>query len=305
MDTTMLPVQGNYTIGYLNLTSSVSACKRVGMFKFTALNTGLASTLTLNVQAETSDISFTLYGFSSGSQIGYNFTWTFNNQTSVDVSTANWQMTKGSQYYLTIQSWTSMKIPCGQDNNPEYGVITQQGPNNKPCGSSPWTTLAVADGGYIHMKIDGFLPSFSATSTWLRPSFAVSNSVSASSSASTSTSPSPSASSSLSVHTSQSSSVLETSYSRYTSRPTGFSPSVTPLTTNSIISSNGPLNTSYFASSNQVPMAPVIGGSISGVVLGGLVGFFMGRLIYRRFQISKARSPVSSVSIITLNPTRA
>jgi hypothetical protein len=183
---------------------------------------------------------------------------------SIDVSNARWLITKDVYYYLTIQTLTldndgaycNMKLLCGQDNTmpPVYGIVTQQG----PC-VSPWTTLLNADGGYIHMKIEG--------QRLMTTTFAVSNSIAtATASATAVATASPSA--------------TPTIFVTYDSGYTRFSPTVSPLTTRSIISSySSPVNTSYVASNIQMSVGPDIGGSITGVVLGFVVGFILGDIL--------------------------
>jgi hypothetical protein len=243
------------------------------MFKFPGLNTGLAKTLTLNALPETMTckIEITLYTLSSGKQIGSNFVASFNNlatveDMSIDVSNARWLITKGEYYYLTIQTLTldndgaycNMKLLCGQDNTipPVYGIVTQQG----PC-VSPWTTLLNADGGYIHMKIEG--------QRLLTTTFAVSNSIATGTATATAT-----------ATGTASPSATPTIFVTYDSGYTRFSPTVSPLTTRSIISSySSPVNTSYVTSNIQKSVDPDFGGSITGVVLGFVVGFILGDIL--------------------------
>lgn len=256
MDTTRLAVQGNYAIGYFNMTSH----RRIRMFKFPALNTGLAKTLALNAVAETTcNLEFALYSLSSGTQIGSNFVGRFNK--GLDVSKANWQITKDVYYYFTIQTvaldndgaYCNMKLTCGQDNTMVYGIVTEKGP-------SPWISLS-ADGGYIHMQIEG---------QRVMTTFAVSNSVAFASASLTATA-TPSA-------------TVKAFDTPYTPGYTRFSPTVSPVTTRSIISSSSPINTSYFASNNQTSLDP-IDASISGMLLPFVVGFILGEiLLFPMFQ---------------------
>ena len=196
-----LPIQGNYSIGYLpptmlGLTNS-SACRRISMFKFPALGSGSIQTMSLNVipetVRETCDIGVTLFNFPAQVQIGTQYIGAFTNtlastpeeSITVDVSSSRWNIVNGSQYYLTIQTFTwnsaggrcNMRIPWGLTStgsvagtiiSPKYAVVVQQGPPDLPCGTTPWATSAALDGGYIHMRMTGFLdvsPSSTGTPT--------------------------------------------------------------------------------------------------------------------------------------------
>ena len=204
-----LPAQGNYSIGYLPPAmiglSNSSACRIVSMFKFPALMTGTAQTMTLNALpesiAETCDIGFTLFDFSTAKQVGTEFLGSFTNQPimaleepiTLDVSSAGWSMLNNSIYYLRIQTFTwntagtrcLMRLPWGLQTTsaappaggsaggaaPKFAVVVQQGPANLPCGATPFTTVAALDGGYIHMRMTAMTiislpsPSPSATTT--------------------------------------------------------------------------------------------------------------------------------------------
>lgn len=180
----------SYSIGYLppqivGLSNS-SACRRVSMFKFPALSTGIATIMTMNVlpkpQPEICDIEFKLYGFSDGIQIGNSFIGSFSLPVSnggasggttnglavgmsVNVTRANWLINSGSHYYFSIQTFTwnsaggrcNMQIPYGMESTkpPVYGLMIQQGPADMPCGATPWTNVATSDGGFIQMSISG------------------------------------------------------------------------------------------------------------------------------------------------------
>ena len=202
MSTLTLPTQGNYSIGYLPLSSSPagsagpvnsSACRRISMFKFPALLSGTATSMTLNALPEliqeTCDIGFTLYLFPSGNIVG-TFVGAFTNliglreeSMTVDITSAKWSFVNGSLYYLMIQTFTwntagthcNMRLPWGLLSmgsgtaNPgvgsNYAIVAQQGPNDQPCGTTPWVTQTAMDGGYIHMSIMGVMNTSSSTVT--------------------------------------------------------------------------------------------------------------------------------------------
>ena len=184
MNTLQLRATGNYSIGYLPMQIvgqfNSSACRRVGMFKFPAIATGLATTMTINVlpmaQLEMCDVGFNLYE-SDGNQIGNTFISPIRippinggaaaTEASiyVNVTSANWLINSGIAYYLTIQTFTwdyaggrcNMRIPHGLDTSVPsvYGILIQQGPADMPCGATPWTTVSTNYGGFIRMSISG------------------------------------------------------------------------------------------------------------------------------------------------------
>jgi len=190
MSSMNFPPQGNYSIGYLPpeiIGTNVSACNRVSMFKFPALYSGVATSMVLNVlpapMPMTCDIGFTLYNM-AGTPIGNTFVGSFTNGPSqnpeqsmvVNVTTANWLLTNGMTYYVTIQTFTwntagthcFMRFPWGMDTTspPKYALIVSQGPDNQPCGATPWTVKRALDGGYIHMSLIGnSIPTQSPTQT--------------------------------------------------------------------------------------------------------------------------------------------
>ena len=198
-----LPAQGNYSIGYLpptivNLNNS-SACRRISMFKFPALGSGSVMAMTLNALPETipetCDISISLFTFPGQLQVGTQYIGTFTNNVAytseesmtVDVSSSRWILVNSSEYYFTIQTFTwntagtrcNMRIPWGLvpstgaggtvgSVSPKYALVIQQGPPDLACGATPWTTPIALDGGYVHMRMTGFLnasPTATATPT--------------------------------------------------------------------------------------------------------------------------------------------
>jgi len=206
MNTMPLPPIGNYSIGYLPAIGTIAggaggvtdmpACRRIQMFKFPALLSGIATMVTMNTLPSTSpevcDVGFNLYTFSGNQQVGTTYigavssigsttsgspgngppTTGYEVSSTLNVSSAGWYMTNGTVYYLTIQPFTynsiggacNIRLPYGMDTTrpPRYAVVTQQGPIGQPCGVSPWTTVGAIDGGYIHMSIAG-MPFTSAS----------------------------------------------------------------------------------------------------------------------------------------------
>jgi hypothetical protein len=196
-----LPCINSYTVGYVPVTiaGSVnsSACRRISMFKFPVIASGVAKTMSIGVVpnrtvSEICDIGFTLYSFTDNKQIGYPFTGVFNNAAqpgpegaiTVDVSNSRWNLLNTLEYYFTIQTFTydstgtycQMSLPWGQPlatgggtignvGSPQFAIVAQQGPLNMPCGATPWTVHAAVDGGYIHMRITGIAASSSPTPT--------------------------------------------------------------------------------------------------------------------------------------------
>jgi len=336
MNTGPLRVTGNYTIGYLAVDTNSSACKRIKMFKFPALMTGLATSLTLNVLPSAvqgiCDTAFSLFNFNSGTQIGSTVVGAFSSTGSagvaswfeisntVNVTGADWQLVSGSLYYMTIQTFSynsigapcNMRIPYGVStiSPPSYALVIEQGPIGFPCGAAPWATVAALYGGYIHMSIGGLPMPMRATFTHGQIKTPYSDLISGSDtpSASASSTPSPSASSAPSASPTSSAS------------PTP-SPSVTgsekasssPMLTNLITISNTPVDTALAiaASSNSnVPTASIVGGVMGSIAILALVlsiaAFKVSRSLREQFVkytlFKEARSPVSRDSVITLNP---
>jgi len=357
MNTQGLRVTGNYSIGYVP-SADISVCRRIQMFKFPALMPGSATILTMNTLAPAlCDVEFSLYSFTDNKQVGTTFVGAFKNtafasgpgtvttaetSTTLNVTSANWQFSSGALYYLIIQTLTyntsgvpcNLRIPYGMDTTmpPKYAVVIQQGPVNQPCGSTPWTTAAALDGGYIHMTIFGLAPSPSPLATYLAsprsspsasqtgtqtPSQTPSPSASQTPSPSASQTPSPSASQTPSPSASQTpTSALESSLT-VTPSPTStislfiMSYSNTPT----VAPSKTYANNSYSGIAAGSGVAPPQTGPIVGGIFGGLA--IVGALVAAvavvanksvRATVNKytgfkdARSPVSSQSIITLNP---
>jgi len=197
MNTMPLPPIGNYSIGYLPAIGTATggaggvtdmpACRRIQMFKFPALLSGIATMVTMNTlpsaSPEVCDVGFNLYTFPGSQQVGTTYIGAVSSMGSttsgspgngppvyevsstLNVSSAGWYITNGTLYYLTIQPFTynsvggacNIRLPYGMDTTrpPRYAVVTQQGPIGQPCGVSPWTTVGAIDGGYIHMSIAG------------------------------------------------------------------------------------------------------------------------------------------------------
>jgi len=284
MDTTGLTAQGNYSIGYVNRTTSTSSCNRIGMFKFPAMNSGLASTITVNLltddATQTCYIGFELFVFPSGQQIGSQFIGTITSPVltttdfiSLDVSNANWILNNGTLYYLIINTMKSagnrcnMKISCGQDNSSPsvYSIVTQQGQIDTPCEFTSWNNHVQADGGFINMRIGG--QPLTATSTMtpsVTPSVLMYKTYSATSSTTRLSKVSGSISRCWSV------SNLPPIY-------ISMSPLPSPLTTNSMKSK--PVNTSMFTSLPIVSKS-VIDNTVAGLLVSLIVGFIIGKFTH-------------------------
>jgi hypothetical protein len=177
MDSTQLSSQGNYPVGYVNVENTI-ACQRIGMFKFSALNTGIASSISFSKFSikNTCNIDIGLYIFKSGLLIGTKFIGPVSEEIiSLDVSNLNWVLNRGTTYYLSIQSNTlnqpgnycTMNLTCGLDKifPSQYSIVAQKGLVGQSCDTTLWTNRGVANGGYIRMKITGTILSVSSSRT--------------------------------------------------------------------------------------------------------------------------------------------
>jgi len=197
-----LPCTNSYTVGYVPVTIAgrvnSSACRRISMFKFPVIASGLAKTMSVGIvpnrtaTVEICDIGFTLYSFIDNKQVGYPFIGLFSNAArpgpekaiTLDVSNSGWNLLKTLEYYFTVQIFTydstgtycQMSFPWGQPSvtgsgtignpgSPQFTIVAEQGPQNMPCGTTPWTVQSAIDGGYIHMRITGIAVSSSPTPT--------------------------------------------------------------------------------------------------------------------------------------------
>ena len=351
-----------YPIGYLppsliNPTTNASACRKVSMFKFPASVSGTPSLLKLNFppnpnpnpNPETCTLGLSLFNFQNNSQIGYTFMSSFNTNTNntVDVSKSMWSFVRGSLYYLQIQTSTNgpsciVRLPYatqqvspgsgtagGTAAPPTYAIVVSQGPLNQPCGSSPWTSVAAIDGGYIPMEIwlqQALAPTATATSTPSQTPTPSPSSTGTPSPSSTGT-PSPSSTDTPSPSASQ------TPSASITASPTPnqliFTASQTP-TLYSPSSSNSPTSSitlSYTASptptANSNLLNPQSNGLSSGTaaspptqngatIAGGVIGALVlaaaataGIIYYKnRHYVKQSRSPVTSSSVIVYNPVQ-
>jgi len=197
MTTLNLPVQGNYSIGYVPVTIPTllnsSACRRVSMFKFQAAATGTLMTMALNVLpeslkgisdiGETCDIRITLFRFTDKVQVGSQYLSRFTNAISqnreelkmLDVSLSRWALVNTFEYYFTIEAFTwnvqstRCNIGLSWGSNPlsvggaysKFAIVLQQGAPDQPCGTTPWVTQNAIDGGYIRMRLTGIVSSLS------------------------------------------------------------------------------------------------------------------------------------------------
>jgi len=330
MDTLPMRALGNYSIGSLPYGLNSTACKRIGMFKFPALASGIASSITMNLLPTvpaTCTLSFNLYEYSKQIAIGYPLIGTFNTGGSVagsaglgavsitvNASRANWLLSNGTIYYMVIQTatWNSagmrcnMKVPYGLAA-PPYAVVIQQGPSDQPCDSNPWTTVTANDGGFIQMQITGAALSNTPTATPSRTPVApadVSPSCSITPSPSGSETPSPSGSEtpspSGSMTPSPSGSITPSPSGSITPSPSG---SITPMVSNSATTAKVPINTTeqmQAAAAGSAAAGAIAGGVVGGLAVVGMVTAAI--MILGNTAFKAARSPVSSNSVITMNP---
>lgn len=302
-----LPVQRNYTIGYLSpdmlagtIPATASACRRVGMFKFPALMSGNASSMTLQITPTTPqaycDIGFTLYTFPGAMQIGQEYLGAFSEFQSsvVDVSRVGWRFTAGLEYYFQIQTvtWDStgtqhciLTLPWGVSTTQPslYALVVQQGPNEQPCGSTPWSLVDSLNGGFIQLAISAAPVTPTQTQT-------------PSSSDSTTPTPTPSASPSWSPS--------PTETQQYSSPIYRATPSTSPTP--------APTLTSIYAGPAPVAASPSsseAAGIATGVIVGAacvVAAAYMANKTYPSGNYRRSlRSPMrraSAASLVTPNP---
>jgi hypothetical protein len=344
-----------YPIGYLppsliNPTSNASACRKVSMFKFPASASGTPSLLKLNFppnpNPETCTMGLSLFNFQNNSQIGYTFMSPFNTNANntVDVSKSGWSFVRGSLYYLQIQTSTNgpsciVRLPyatqrlspgtggsaVGGTVQSTYAIVVSQGPLNQPCGSSPWTSVAAINGGYIPMEIwvqqaapatPTASPTQTPTSTGT-PSPSSTDTPSPSStdtpSPSSTDTPSPSASHTPSASITASPTPNQLFFTA-SQTPTLYSPSssLTPTSsmTLSYTASPNPLNPQSNGLSSASAESPPAqnGASIAGGIIGALVlaAAAAASIVYykNRHYVKQSRSPVTSASVIVYNPVQ-
>jgi len=198
-DTTLNPILGNYTMGYVNNTQE-NRCHRA-VAKFQALNTGIVDTLKMGVYSqaapETCGISFVLSTLGNGAavNIGNPLLTTFTDLVAATPGTdefvkfnatpSSWSVVAGANYTVTILPFTWASSPAGGSTGatthcvfqmpygnpgPPFAAVGQHGPTAQPCGSSPWTTDLAGDGWALQLLLTGraaqvVLPSASATHT--------------------------------------------------------------------------------------------------------------------------------------------
>ena len=338
MNTLNFVPSGNFSIGYLPSAVLGQACRRVQMFKFPALTSGNAISISMNVlpasTPEICDIGFNLYSVNSGLQIGDTFIGAFASSggsggtnpagSTLNITSAGWKMAMGNLYYVTIQTFTynkagnpcNMRLPYGLYRlaPSQYGLVTQQGPDGQPCGSTPWTTLNTLDGGFIHMRISGITtpsPSNQAigdsnTPTSSPTSMGVSDSATATPTSigiSDSVTATPT---SIGITDSATSTPTSSPTSQEIKTPTSTTTSMGPSYSETSRPSNGPLAAAAVAT----PEAATIGGVIGAVVLVGLLGTAIACNLSRSVQanlskftgIKDMRSPMTRQNVITVNP---
>ena len=196
-----LPVQGNYSIGYVPVTISgllnSSVCRRISMFKFPAIATGNVMTMVLSTlpeslqgtsyTGETCDTRISLFRFPDNVQVGSQYLSRFTTTISqnreelhiLDVSPSRWTLVNTSEYYFTIEAFTwnvqstrcniglpwGSKPPTAGGGYSKFAVVSQQATPNQPCGNTPWVTQNAIDGGYIRMRLTGIVSSSSQSPT--------------------------------------------------------------------------------------------------------------------------------------------
>jgi hypothetical protein len=247
------------------------------------------------------------------------------------MSGTNWLMNAGTLYYLTIQTSTingpiaggrcNVLVPCGTDYtlSANYGVVTQQG----PCDNT-WSTLSETDGGYLHMSISGIplsmTPTVTPSATPVKPADASVSSTTYLSLTATVTSsgtPTPSVwrfQVTDSDTSSASSSPSATSTISLIPMTNSNTPTVAPLPSISVSAtySKSPFNSSNGAlganigKEPTVSSGPIIGGAVFGVIVvllaSALLAYNVNNGFRNTFGIKAVRSPVSSQSVITMNP---
>ena len=195
-DTTLLPIVGNYTMGYVNNTQE-NRCHR-SIAKFQAQNTGIVDMLKMGIYSqaapETCGISFVLSTFPGNVVIGSSLLTTFTDLVAATPGTdefvkfnttpSSWSVVAGQNYTITIVPFTwatsptggtstashcVFQMPYGRPGLP-YALLGQYGPTAQPCGSTPWTIDLAGDGIAIQLLLNGHasqvvVPSVSSTPT--------------------------------------------------------------------------------------------------------------------------------------------
>lgn len=203
-DSTLSPILGNYTMGYVNNTQE-NRCHRA-VAKFQAQNTGIVDVLNMGVYSqaapETCGISFVLSTFPGTGNgvavnIGNSLLTTFTDLVAATPGTdefvkfnatpSSWSVVAGANYTVTILpfTWASgpstgggstgstthcvFQMPYGNPG-PPHAAVGQYGPTGQPCGSTPWTTDLAGDGWALQLLLNGrpaqvVAPSSSATNT--------------------------------------------------------------------------------------------------------------------------------------------
>ena len=195
-DTTLNPILGNYTMGYVNNTQE-NRCHRA-IAKFQSQNTGIVDTLKMGIYSqaapETCGISFVLSTFPSGVTVGSSLLTTFTDLVAATPGTdefvkfnatpSSWSVVAGANYTVTILPFTWASSPAGSTGSTThcvfqmpygrpgipYAAIGQAGPTGQPCGTTPWTTDLAGDGWALQLLLNGrpaqvVVPSPSATNT--------------------------------------------------------------------------------------------------------------------------------------------
>ena len=145
LNTLQNPFNNNDTLGFTN-----SSCKRL------SLDSGTASFLTLQflpqLQPITTNVSLNLFNFSNDNKVGKTLISSINTNylSNTDVSQANWNLTSGTLYYLTIQPTLSayVKIPWGSKS--ETSVILQPGSS---CTTGQWSHIVTNNGAYLPIQM--------------------------------------------------------------------------------------------------------------------------------------------------------
>jgi len=195
IDSTLFPIVGNYTMGYVNTTQE-NRCHRATL-KFQAQNTGLVDMLKMGVYSqaapETCGISFVLSTFPGGVAVGSSLLTTFTDLVAAvpgtdefvkfNATPSSWSVVAGDNYTITILPFTWASSPSGTIGTPThcvfqipygrpglpYASIGQYGPTAQPCGSSPWTTDLAGDGYAIQILLNGHAAQVNAPSASSTP----------------------------------------------------------------------------------------------------------------------------------------
>ena len=195
-DSTLFPIVGNYTMGYVNNTQENRCHRAIG--KFQAQATGIVDMLKMGIYSqaapETCGISFVLSTFPGGVAIGSSLLTTFTDLVAAtpgtdefvkfNATSSGWSVVQGANYTVTILPFTWATGPAGSTGSTQhcvfqmpygrpgipYAAIGQYGPTALPCGSTPWTADLAGDGYALQLLLNGhaaqvILPSASSTHT--------------------------------------------------------------------------------------------------------------------------------------------